>query len=208
MNNNFDIYKNSFNLWGNINNAKNMKVNSDLRNLTSKIVTTWAKWFNLEGLVLEWNKINFKQLGENEENFKNPYWDDYLIFVKDNSFQVYWTIIDENWNKIAIIRWDYYPKNDNDPKSLVEINWKIIENWDILEKVEDKVEKISWEFNIETDLRNGKDNINILYILKEKEKEKEFVNFSLESIWKVEYKKQEIKAPKDFIKMEDGIWIY
>jgi len=41
--------------------------------------------------------------------------------------------------------------------------------------------------------------------VREREREREIINFKLWNIWKIEYKKQEIKAPKDFIKMEEII---
>ncbi len=115
------------------NDAKNAKIQSDLRNITMKIAIILAKWdAKLSDLKLEWNKINFEKLWENEEDFKNPDWSDYLLFVKWNQYNLYWTTINKNWEKVAIVKWSYYNVNKEDPETLVNINWKVIKNGDII----------------------------------------------------------------------------
>jgi len=119
------------------NEAKNTKVLSDLNSLVMAIETrSTNKWWKIEDFVLKWNKINFEELWIKRSDFKQSDWSDYLLFVnrKNNDFyQVFWYTIDQNWNKIAIIKWNYYQRKKYNPKSLVRINWKIIENWDIIE---------------------------------------------------------------------------
>jgi uncharacterized membrane protein YhaH (DUF805 family) len=105
--------------------ASELKVSSDISLIVSKINILSARWINIESIKGENNDINYTVLWENE-NFFNPFSDEfgeYKIFIKDQMFQVYW----ETPNKI-IIEWNYYQNTENDPISLVNINWEIKKN--------------------------------------------------------------------------------
>lgn len=121
-----------------INEARNMKTSSDLSNIFHSIENYSVKWWKLENLVLNGNKIHFKKLQIMWGDLKQSDWSDYLIFIneKDKKYhfcQLFWYTINQNWDKVAVIVWNYYQANEYDPKSLVRINWKIIENWDVIE---------------------------------------------------------------------------
>lgn len=201
LKNNFEFWKNPLeSLSWNVEMAKKSKVISDVSNLATKITILNFQWNSFSEMLLDWNKINFNVLEENEENFKNPNWDDYLLFVKDNKFQVYWTYIDEKGNKIAYIRW-------NSLESLVKINWKVIKNWDIVLKgeIEKKQEKkLSWEFDIKYDVNNNKDNFDLYFSLKENSEK--FVEYKIKNESKRVYKDNvEIKTPKNSINIDEVI---
>ena len=106
--------------------AKSAKVSSDLLTITSTIMVEGTKWKTLESFMLEDNKINFEALKQNSVDFQNPFWWDYLIFIKDNMYQVYW----ETSNSI-IIKWTYYQIDNTYPVSLVQIDWEYKVNGNI-----------------------------------------------------------------------------
>jgi len=100
--------------------AKESVVFSDLNRIRTAVQLESAM-YNINSFKNEDNSINFISLRVNPDDYKNPFsekfWE-YKIFVKNNMYQIYW----ETPNQI-IIKWDYSPENENEPKSLVVIDW-------------------------------------------------------------------------------------
>lgn len=124
--------------------VNNAKILSDIRNLVSKINLKSSSGISFSKLFLSWSttnkpnslkvywwnipadynvwKINFWELQESSEDFKDNLWNDYIYSyvytlissnwkVDDYSyFQVAGLLIDSNWNKKAVIRGNYTPK--------------------------------------------------------------------------------------------------
>ena len=105
--------------------AKNSLVYTNVRTLTTAVEIQTTRWNSLNSLMLKNNKINFEELRQNSEDYKNPFWWDYLIFVKDDMFQIY-----SETDTSVVIKWNYYQKNKIDPLSLVLINWEYKQDWD------------------------------------------------------------------------------
>lgn len=192
--------------------AKNSKVYSDTRSLVTAIeIGITNKDINsLDKLILEDNKINFIELKQNNEDFKQPDWKDYLIFVKDNRYyQIYWETIDNNWNITAVIRWNYIKTEENDPESLVEVNWNIIKDWDIIWKIEIEEEiKQKAEININIEL-DTEWNTNDAYIyIDYLEWNNKILEIEIDNEWTIEYKKVEVKAPREdeTMELQEAMW--
>lgn len=177
--------------------AENSKVHSDIANITKKISIQTIIDYTLEDLVSDNNKINFKNLGENENDFKNPDWSDYLLFIKDNKFVVYWTI-KNNWNIKAVIRWNYYKKNDTDPNSIVIINWKTINNWDIVWTYKDEIDDLpNAEININIEYDTESNNNDASVYIDYNEWDKKIFELNIENKWSIRYKDVEINKPSE-----------
>ncbi len=195
-----------------------IKISLDRLNRINKIKIIWN--INNYRNKLNYN-FNYKnhQFNWNFENNSKSYYDkkinktiwkiDWITDYKGNIKKMNLNILANNWTfNLKIDNKKFEWKLDIKELFLIKINWKyekkyfkVNSNFELAKNPYITKEKITWKFNIETDLRNWKDNANILFILKKAKKE--FFNFSLENIWKVEYKKQEIKAPKNFRNMED-----
>ena len=158
--------------------------------------------------MLENNKINFTALIQNWEDFKHPDWSDYLIFLKDNMYQLYWKTTDYNWNKIAIVIWNYYQENSTDTESLIIINWKIIKYWDIVWKINIEEKDIiitESNINIKIDTKNNNNNINCY--LDYTENEEKIIEFEIDNVSTIDYKNSDIKAPTNTMNLNEAMWI-
>ncbi len=152
-------------------------------------------------------KINFDILWQNWDNFKNP-WDDndYLIWIYNDwttaYYQVFWYIIEGNEKK-AIMKWNYVKKDESNANSLISYNWKTYSYYDLIEKIETntKTEKVTWNFNIITDLRDNSNNLKLYYDINiDNDK---IIEFSLENKSDRTYKDVEIETPSNTINSSD-----
>ncbi len=192
LNNKIDFNDNPFsnNLLWNKQDAQNSKVIFNIRELSKHIEMQLVKGnINVSNLISENNKINFIKLRLNEKDFKNSDWSDFLIFIKGGLYQIYWEVIDSNWNIKAVIRW-------NTIENLVKINWKTIKNWDIVWKAKiQKQEKLKTQANINfnIDSRFNKSNFNLYidYI----EWDKKILEIEIDNKSTVEYKTVNIQSP-------------
>ena len=176
---NFEYKKDKFD-WSFINNYNNY-YKKEIIKTTWKISGTTDYKGNIEKMNLDitGNDIDFT-LKVDDKKF------DTKLNLKDGKESIF--SLKANWKYDK----DYFKLNSD---------FEIAENpyknfWKNIKK-----EKVIWKFDIESDLKNWKNNAKILFNIKEWEKE--LINFKLENTWKIEYKKQKIKTPKDFIKMDD-----
>ena len=219
LNNNIEFFENPLNIfWWYSQDAKNAKINSDLRTIVSAIEISYVRWdiISLNELIIWNNKINFALLNQNWDDFKHPDWTDYLIFTKEievnwqkNEFyQLYWVTVDYDWNKIAQIKWNYVQMTDSDTESLVIINWKIIKYWDIVWKINiEEKDKIIIESNFNIKIDTTRNNNNINFYLDYTENEEKIIEFEVDNTSTIYYKNSDIKAPTNTIDLSEAMWI-
>ena len=188
--------------------AKNSKVISDLRTIVTSIEIKLTEWtIQFKDLMLENNKINFVKLWQKEEDFKNPSWEDYLIFIKEETYNgnkyevylVYWTTIDDQWNIVAAIKWSAFDDRT------VTINWKTVKSWDVIWKIEikedNKLKGAEWNLNIMIDTRYNKNNSNLYidYV----EWEDKILELELDNKSSIKYKEINIEAPTNTVEINE-----
>ena len=140
--------------------ARDAKRLTDIRNLYSKITIENTKWTSLEDLLNhektnswiiintetktseQWT-VNFANLNENPENFKDPKTGENYVF-----WYAKWTI-ERNWKQeifsfiqLATISevkqttklvWNYFKFHENDSESiLTDGDWNVLKDWNIL----------------------------------------------------------------------------
>lgn len=197
-------------------NSENIKVMSDVRNLTKTISIEMAKWNKLSSFVNNDNTINFEAIKENKENFINPIdWSEYKIFIKEGGsginaykfYQIYWLWYDSNnIDKEAIISWNYYKIDDSFPESIVNINWENIVNWDIVEKwTIDESDLYEANFDINYNWKSNKNDLEIIFDLMKKLSKDKMIDFELKNEGKLYETNGEIEAPENYVDFQDVI---
>lgn len=141
--------------------AKNSKITSDTRTLTSAIETSLTMWrvtykdLVLKNSIHEWESvtvngttvlawegysvgtINFSALGQNWNDFKHPDGSDYIIWVVASGsiarYQVMGITQEDKYTKSAVVKWNYYQAEENDSEGLIFINGKAVVNRQVID---------------------------------------------------------------------------
>ncbi len=208
-----DIIVNSYLLDNWKRDAKTSKVYSDINNISKYISIEMAKWVDLSKIVDENNKVNYDLLKINKEDYINPItWEEYLVFTKvwwswvkaHKFYQVYWVWYDYKWNHEAIIIGTYYKMDSSFPESLVVIDWKVIQDYDIVKELEiDKKDNYKVDFDIDYDMKNNKNNLEIIIDMMKENSNDKIIEFKLKNEWKLFETNWEIKAPENFEDYKD-----
>ncbi len=169
--------------------AKNSKRSSDIWNIQGAISLKQVEWADIKSFIVQNNKYawkdiyvwtkkltiwenyfvwtpNYEVLNIYKQDFLDPNETEYIIWATSENkwqFQIY-ALMETDEGFKAKVNWTYSPKW-NDTKSLIFIDGKQVLDGDLTKwstVVKEDVNKITWNFDMDFDTSNNKNNIELI----------------------------------------------